>query len=191
LDDDFGAVPADDAVDHCQAKAGAALTLGGEERLQAALLRLFVHADARVSHFEPHAAGRGVVFAERGGVAGGHLDGAALGHGVHRVEDEIGQRVADLVLRAADVRQARPELRLQLDHHAASLRQVVPARAREGRHLLDQRVNLDVLEVRLLLARAIELAHAGHSLRHVVDGSLDGHQAVPRARGQVGLALQQ
>ena len=61
---------------------------------------------------------------------------AALGHGIDGVEDEVGERVADLAFRADDRRQVRRELGPQLDHDAALLRHVAPARAREIEDLL-------------------------------------------------------
>ena len=54
LDFDLRVVPLRDAVNHGQAQAGAALALGGEERLQTAAAGFLVHADAGVASL-PHA----------------------------------------------------------------------------------------------------------------------------------------
>ena len=80
--------------------------------------------------------------------------------------------------------QVRRQLGPQLDHDAALLRHVAPAGARQVDHLLHQRVQVHRRERQLRLALPIELAHARHGLRHVLDGALDGLQI---ARGRAAL----
>jgi hypothetical protein len=94
LDRDRGTMSLHAPVDHGQAQPGAPLALGGEERLQAAALRLFVHADTRVAHRELHA--RCAI--GQHGAPGPQGERAALGHGVHGIEHEVGHGVADLAL---------------------------------------------------------------------------------------------
>ena len=116
---------------------------------------------------------------------------AAFGHRVDGVEDQIGERFADLALDAHDRRAGRRQLGLELDDDAALLRHVAPARAGEVEDLPDQRVEVHGRQRQLRLALAIELAHARNGLRDVVDGALDGLEYSRAAVAQARLALEQ
>ena len=61
---------------------------------------------------------------------------AAVRHRIDGVEDQIGQRIANLAFVSEDGRERR-QLGAHGDHDAALLRQVAPARARQIDHLLD------------------------------------------------------
>jgi hypothetical protein len=52
--------------------------------------------------------------------------------------------------------------------------------------LLHERVQLDVRQFQLRLACAVEFTHARHCLGHIVDGTLDGDQAISCSGAQVG-----
>ena len=77
-------------------RPGAALALGGEERLDAAAAGLLVHADAGVDDLDAHRLPPSPSSAR---VRVGIVERAAVGHGVDRVEDEIGERIAKLAPR--------------------------------------------------------------------------------------------
>jgi hypothetical protein len=80
------------AVHHRQAQASAALALGGEERFQATPSGVLIHADARVAHFDLHAAGFG------GSRAQGER--SAFRQRIHCIEYEVGERLANFALHA-------------------------------------------------------------------------------------------
>ena len=94
---------------------GAALALGGEERFEAAAARGLAHADAVVLHLDDHL----LVARIR---ARAQRDDAAVGQRVDGVQQQVGQRVAHLVLGAEDLRQIRREVALD-----AAPRRRVPA----------------------------------------------------------------
>src|SRR5438445_586684 len=84
---ELGVVAGHDAVDDAEAEAGASLPLGGEERIEDALAHVFRHADARIAD-----AAQDVIAVD--GRAERHA--TALGHGVERVEHDVGERLAQL-----------------------------------------------------------------------------------------------
>ena len=100
-----------DAVDHREAETGAALALGGEERLEAAAARLLVHADAGVAHLD--AARAAPAAAVDGRVRS--VSASTVGHRVDRVEDEIDQRLADLAFDGHRPRQSPRRVDAHLD----------------------------------------------------------------------------
>ena len=116
LNFNLGAVALYHAVHHGQAKTGTALALGGEKRFQATLLGVFVHAHARVAHVQ--SASAWLVHCSFCG-AGEEMtrvfkrERATFGHGVHGVEDQVGERVADFTLRAYDAGQIRTSTRFE------------------------------------------------------------------------------
>ena len=105
---------------------------------------------------------------------------AAFGHRIHGIEDQVRQRIADVALDAHDPGQIARQVGLHLDHDAALLRHVAPARTRQIDHLADQQIELHGCEVRLLIALPIELTHAGHGLADIVDRALDDAQVFTR-----------
>ena len=94
------------AVHHGESQAGAALALGREEGLQAAAPGFLVHAHARVADFDDDAVAAVPVAARADGQR------AAVRHGVHGVEHQVHQRVADLALHRGNGRQRRVQLEL-------------------------------------------------------------------------------
>ena len=54
---------------------------------------------------------------------------AAVGHGIDRIEDEIGERFPDFAFHAHDRRQVRRQFDLHLDDDAALQRHIAPAGA--------------------------------------------------------------
>ena len=86
-------------------RPGAALALGGEERLEAAAARRLRPCRRRCRCTSTHDAA-----IARRPRARAQRERAALGHRIDRVEHEVGQRVAHLALRAQDRRQVRGEL---------------------------------------------------------------------------------
>ncbi len=87
------AVSSHHAVDHGEAEASAALALGREEGLQATPARFLVHADAGIRNFQLHRLAR---------AASPHGQRAAVRHRVDRVEDEVGQRIANIAFLRED-----------------------------------------------------------------------------------------
>jgi hypothetical protein len=68
---------------------------------------------------------------------------------------------------------------------------VTPAGPRQLHHLLDQAIQVHGTQGHLRLTVAIELAHAGHRLRDILDRALDGLELATRPRTQARLSLQQ
>lgn|SRR4051794_40123401 len=73
--------PGNDSIHRCQAKARP-LALGGKERLEDPLNRLFVHPDPRVAHLEPHVATRLSI--------GVHVCVLVIEHGVPGLDHQSG-----------------------------------------------------------------------------------------------------
>jgi hypothetical protein len=65
-----------------------------------------------------------------------------------------------------------------------------PQRARQVDDLLHEAVQPDVRQLQLRLAWSVEFAHARYRLGHIVDGALDGDQAIACAWTQAGFSLQ-
>ena len=112
------------------------------------------------------------------------MSGPALGHGVDGVEHQVDERVANLALDRGDQRQIGRELGAHFDGGAALLRHVAPARAREIDDLADELVEIHGHERQLRLAQTVELTHARHGLRDVVDRALDDFELRTRAWAQ-------
>ena len=183
------------AVHHGEAHSCAALALGGEERLETAPPGLRVHADTRVRDLYIDHLGRHLCFSRTlrlpHGALRPHGERAAVGHCVSRVEDEIGKGVANLVLSTHDCGGGTHEVRLQLDDGATLLREITPARLRELEHSADDAIELDLRQRRMTFLRAIELAHAAHGPRHIVNRCLNRRQVRACALAQCGLPLEQ
>ena len=73
-------------------------------------------------------------------------DGSAPGHGIHGIEDEIGEGFTELGFDREHRRQVLMEIRVHHDDLAAQQRHVLPPRARQGLDLLDHRVQIDRTE---------------------------------------------
>ena len=165
-----GAVPLRHAVDHREPEAGAALALGGEERLEAAAARVLVHADAGVVDFEHARSASGC--RPRGAVRSVSVPPSR--HRIDGVEDQVDERVADLALDRGDRRQVWPRVRVRTSMTTPRCCAMSLQRARV--RSITCRTSLlrsTGASASLRLAQAIELAHARHGLRHVVDGALD------------------
>ena len=89
-----------DAVGHRQPEPGPLWALGREERIEDFLPHLGRHADAGVGDHDLHA-----LVDQRGG----QRQRAAVGHGVERVEDEVGHRLL-LPAQLGDVERAPHDL---------------------------------------------------------------------------------
>ncbi len=98
---------------------------------------------------------------------------APFRHRVDRIEDQVGQCLAQFALDSHHVGEDRRQFGVQANDDAALLRHIAPAGAGQVQHLLHHLVQVDRSEHQLRLARAIELAHAGHGRAHVVDGARD------------------
>src|SRR5690606_18837179 len=113
------------AIDHREPQTGAAFAFSGEEGFEAVLARLFVHAAAGVLYLEVDEAG--II----GVAARAQRHRPALGHRVDGVENKIGERLAELAFNAFDGEWFGRELGAHLDHLAALLWHVAPARLRQ------------------------------------------------------------
>ena len=117
--------------------------------------------------------------------------GASLRHGVHGIENEISQSVANLAFGAHDGRQLGRQLGLQVDDQAPLLGHIAPAGACQIDGLLDQAVEIDGGQDQLRLARPIEFPHARDGFGDVLNGLLDGDQVIARSLAQARFALQE
>ncbi len=99
VDLEFGAVALDHAIYHGQPESRAALPLGRIKRFEAAAACVLVHADSGVGHFDQDPLG-GLTVRRR---AGAHRQRAAGRHGVDGIENQVGERIANLVFRSHDV----------------------------------------------------------------------------------------
>ena len=186
FDFELGAVPLHHAEHHGQAQARAALALGRVEGFEAAPARFLIHADAGVSDLRDH---RPCWF--RTGEPGTQRQRAARGHGIHGVENQIGQCLANLAFHPHDPGQPRCDFRQCPDHNAALHRLVAPTRLRQVEYLLHHLVYVHRRKFELLLALAVELAHPGHRLRDVLDRALDRLQIAAGPVAQVRFRFQQ
>ena len=143
---------------------------------------LFIHADTVVPDFEDNVSGRGLgkEFCVHGERACGDGDAAPLGHGIHGVQEEIGQGFPQLAFVAVEIGQHFLQLRFDPDDDALALGHVLPARAGQFHHLFDESVELHQIQLLALLPAAIEFAHALHDVGDVFGGGLDVHQ-IPAA----------
>src|SRR5688572_17472709 len=118
----------DDAENHGEAEAGSQIALGGKEWLQASPAHFLGHAAPGVADGEGDA-----LLLE----LGRERDLVALRHGVDRVEDEVGERFAELRRVAQD---ARDLAWLDPDGDLAAGRGglAAPARLGESDRLLDE-----------------------------------------------------
>ena len=78
------------------------------------------------------------------GAARPHGQRAAVRHRVDGVEDEVGQRIANLAFLPEDGGERLLQLGAHRDRDSALLRQVAPAHARQLDHLRDDRVQVDL-----------------------------------------------
>ncbi len=139
---------------HRKTEAGAALTLGGEKGLEAALAGVLVHARADIAHLDPHAASAACAGTEG---RGRDRDRAAVGHCVDGVEDEVGQGFAELGGIARCGRQAGFKLGRGRDDDAALLRHVAPPRARQLDDMRYQFVQIEGLRFDFSVVGSIEI----------------------------------
>ena len=112
------------SVNHRQAESGtAALGLGGKERLQTTLPRLFIHADAVVLYFNVKLPLGGSAFLRNRPTdgMGDKGDGAALRHGVHRIKDQVDQSFPEFAGITQQPRQLGFQFVLDLDGDALAL----------------------------------------------------------------------
>ena len=80
---------------------------------------------------------------------------------------------------------------LRLDDGAALLRHVAPPRARELEHLVKRRFTSTGTSASGAWRCAIELTHARHRVRDIVDGALDDLELLARAFAEAGFVRQQ
>jgi hypothetical protein len=120
-----------------------------------------------------------------------HGERAAIGHGIDGVEDEIGQRIANLALLSEDGRERLLQFGAHGDRDSALLREVTPADARQLDHLRDDRIQVDLRQRRLAILRPVELTHALHGLADVGDRAPDDVQIAARAIRQAAFVFQQ
>jgi hypothetical protein len=106
-----------------------------------------------------------------------HDDVAAVRHGVDRVEQQIGEDLAELRGAGADQRHGL-QARDHVDEDALGLHLLLPARARQLHGALDHARRID--HGLLRIGRAVELAQPPHGLRRVHRGRADGVQHVER-----------
>src|SRR6185437_8122421 len=91
---DLSGMTLEHSVHHGQAEPRPPLTLGSEERLEAPLSRLLIHADSRIHDVDANMPGIDRTGAQR--------ERAAVLHGIDRIQDEIGEGVPQLALDAQD-----------------------------------------------------------------------------------------
>src|SRR5688572_2723846 len=169
---DRSLVVADDALAHRQAQARAlAVGLGGEERLEDVRRFLGADTDAGVGdgHGEAGDAVRGAHFAPHG-------EGAAAGHGVERVVEEVDEDLRELVAVADHVVELPDVVDVGDDACVGQARGHQVERALE--HLAD------VHRTALGLAAAGEVQQPSQDARGAMGLLVDGLQA--RAHGGVG-----
>ena len=140
---------------------------------------LLGHADARVAHLDDHPAR---LFARRA-----DPEVAAVRHGLHGVEDETDEGIAQLEGDALDGRQ-RLHVLGDRDGHAPTLGVVPPARSREIQRLLDDGGEPDGTEGDLGLARD-EILEPAHG-RRGLEGDVT-HDEKPAVRLRVLLGVAQ
>ena len=123
--------------------------------------------------------------------AGPHGDGAALGHGVDRVEDQVRQHLADGGGLAQDHRH-RFHVAHDLDVHAAALGLALPARLGECGGLLEAAADVHRGVRRALAALAVEVAQAADDRGGVAGGRVDQLDVLlGRLARQIGAPHQQ
>ena len=193
LDFNDAVVPLHHAIDHGQAEAGATLAFGGEKGFETALACFLIHARAAVGDFQRDAGGHPQAAAPRGPGTHARSDGddTAAGHGVHGVEDQVGERLAQFTFGADDIRQAGVEIEFHIHGNAAPLGDVAPARAGQFNDLLGELIELHGQQRLMFLAFPVEIPHARDDVRNVVAGGLDVLQIPSAAFAEVGFVPQQ
>ena len=181
-DVDLCAVAAHHAIDRGEPEAGAALALGGEERLHAAPPHLVVHADAGVGDRDLDIAGVRALVRRRQQL-GAQRQGAAARHRVDRIQHQIDQGLANLAFDAGDGRQLGGQIGTHGDDVAALARHAVPARMGEVDDLQRHGVDLHRQMRRFRRARAVEFPHARDGLGDAFHRALDGLAATSASAG--------
>ncbi len=175
---DVAAVAAHEAVGDGETEPEPAHALRGEERLEGTPAHVLRHAgpgvgdrDHRPARLAPGADG----------------DAAAPRHGVHRVQDQVGDHLAELRVAARDRRQGA-RLEGQLDPRPAHLGLVLPARAGQVDGLAHGRVQVERRRAGAVPGAA-EGLDAPHRVRGVQGRALDGAQR--RAVFRIAVAVEQ
>ena len=133
---DLAAVAPDDRVDHRQAEPGAALALRREERLEDAPAHRLRHADAGVGH--RHDARRA-----RGSCARGDRERAAVRHGVHGVEDQVGHHLGQRGRPAVDGARSCPRSSRRSSGAVVARDLLLPAGPDDGDRVVHDLVDVD------------------------------------------------
>ncbi len=189
VDLQLGAMPLHHAVDHRKSEPAAAVALRREEGLETAPPRRLIHADSGIAHLDVNLAAsvRDLGLDE----PGAQSQFAALRHGIDGVEDEVRERIAQFSVRHHDLCRRRRKLGVQIDHDAALLGQIAPARVREVDRLLNSSIQVDPRKRQLRFALPVEFAHAGDGTGDIVDRSLDRRQVTAGAIAEVRFAFEQ
>ncbi len=169
------------AIDHGKSESCAALTLGCEERLNAAAARLLCHTDACVTDLHPGAI-RDVCCRIGAPIAQARTqrEDTASGHRIDGVHHQIRQSIPDLVFGTKDLRQSECQLSPQFDDKSVLLRHVAPADPCEFGDVREHRVEIHRHERKLWLAGAVELAQARDRAGDTFDRTLNHHQVAAR-----------
>src|SRR6266436_4902704 len=110
---------------------------------------LLVHAGAGIADLQNHVCRRPVVVSRKRRQADSpcsHLDFAALRQGVHGIENQVCERLAQLTLDANQLGYERIQISLHLYRHAQALRNIAPAGTRHVddlfNHLVEQVIDM-------------------------------------------------
>ncbi len=193
FDLDAALVPVQHAINHGQSQSRAAPALGREERFQTPAPGGLIHAGAVVADFKDDELGnpgRGLVGFFFDGV-GADGDDAAFGNRIHGVDDQVGQRFADLAFEAGEFADVGIQLGLHFDHDAVALRDVAPARTGHVHDLHHERIGLHHQHgIRLVfVALAVKFTQPGHDVRDILAGGPDVMQMPLGILAHAGLGL--
>src|SRR5213594_586217 len=172
VDRDPRAVPLEDGIGHGQPEPRPLRPLGREERVEDPVADRRGDADAGIAHRDDDLA------VHDGGRERQH---AAAGHRVHRVEDQVRQRLAELDGVAGHLRERR-EIVLHLEHDAAAHGLLAPARLRDLERLAHHLVQVNGDE-RLVAPDPRELLEAPGRLRAVEGRKRSGASRSSRGSG--------
>src|SRR5208283_5235320 len=106
-------------------------------------------------------------------------DGAALRHGIHRIENQVDQSFPEFAGITQQRRQLGFQFALDLDGNALALRKVAPARPGEFDYFFDNLIDIQREQRFRIRATPIELPHAGDDLSYVPTRLVDGLQVMP------------
>ena len=118
---------------------------------------------------------------------GGDGDEAASWEGVNGVEQNVGQRFAQLALVAVKIGDGLVQFGLNLHDDALALGNVLPARAGHFDGLIDEAIDVNQAQLFIGFAPPIELAHAADGLGNILARGANVLQVLTGALLQIEL----